>query len=139
MSNVSLIVASLDLQLVRLLRGAMRAADCAGPHNCDRISCDPTHRTDLARPVLRSDQRFEPRPVVEPTPRFEPRKTIHPQPRIEQQPPICPDPGQPHSCHPPFLPPWRQHGCPAPAPVVIKVIHRTTDVIHKGSLLDLFI
>ncbi|MGH7215139.1 MAG: hypothetical protein ACREIT_10295 [Tepidisphaeraceae bacterium] len=71
-SNVSLLVASLDLSLVRLLRGAMAPADLAAAR-ANALAHQPVH----------PERRFESRPVIHPEPHIEPRPVHHPEPRIE--------------------------------------------------------
>jgi hypothetical protein len=146
-TRASLVVAAMDLELVRLLRGAIRAADLAnggqiGP--LGTIEQPPGARRDHFHP----EPRFEPRPVFHPTPRFEPRPVIHPTPRIGAERPCpippavpCPVPVAKEAGEAPLPPPWRmpawQTSIP-PAPAVKVHIHRT-DVHNKGSLIDLFL
>ena len=143
-SSVSLVVAALDLNLVRLLRRAMN--DGCAP-------CGPLH--GVCRPArIEPRRRHEPEPVIEsrkridPTPRFEPRRTIHPSPRVEpcaQPAPAAPvEPATRPSC--PVEPPWKvlpwERGTdfPPPRPVrKIKVFVTRPDSYCKGSVLDLFI
>ena len=129
--------------MVRLLRDAIRQADLAG----GKVGPLGTHVAQQPNPQARRrvepEPRIEPRKRIEPTPRFEPRRVIHPRPRVELEPPGCPTPPRPCGCQKPspLRPPWRMpvwKVVPAPAPQVKVHIHRT-DVIHKGSLIDLFI
>jgi hypothetical protein len=138
-TRAALITATMDLKLVQSLVGAMRAVDgnpfCHGP--LERMAA----RAE-ARLRLHPTPRIEPRVVYHPQPRFEPRFTVHPQPRLAEQPPTAPvEPEQPCRLHSPIQPPWkvRVWEIPVqPAPKIKVVIHRT-DVIHKGTLIDLFI
>jgi hypothetical protein len=141
-ADVGLIVAALDLNLVRLLRGAM----APNPHGkpVAFIGPAPTSARLLTRPRIEPTPRFEPRPVVHPTPRFEPRPVIHPRPRVEPTPAICEpphDPEMPVRSKSPIEPPWRVlpwETPPQPTPKVKLAIYRP-DVVSKGSLIDFFI
>ena len=144
-SNVSLIVASLDLQLVRLLRDAIRTTDLSGAHKSHLIA-----REDAFEPRrhIHPEPQIEPRPRVHPTPRFEPRPVIHPRPRNDPRDvipaPPC-EPERPHDFKSPFEPPWRKvpwKTCPDAHPTarpVIKVAVYKVDTVSKGSLIDFFI
>jgi hypothetical protein len=142
-----LVVAAMDLEVVRLLRDAIRTADLShggqeGP--LGTIVKPPFARRDHFHP----EPRFEPRPVVHPTPRFEPRPVIHPTPRIGADKPCpiaaykpCPAPVAKEVNEGPLPPPWRMPAWKIPlppAPVVKVHIHRT-DVHNKGSLIDVFL
>lgn len=143
-NNVSLVVAALDLHLVRLLRGAMRPADPSpGPGGAGGFG--PAAVIEH-RPRHHPDPLIEPRPRIRPTPRFEPRPVIHPAPRIEaslndaagaaprDSSPPCPR-GSP--LQPPWkVLPWEQ--VPTPPPL-LKINVVRPDIHHKGSLIDLFI
>ena len=138
-TNVSLIVATLDLQLVKLLRGAIRAADTA--------SARENHGSSAAI--------FEPRRVIHPEPRYEPRQVIHPTPRFDARPierlhktspdliPSCsvtcaPEPS--HITRSPIEPPWKKLPWenPAPPAQVIKVFTHRPDNSCKGTIIDCF-
>ena len=139
-SPVSLIVAALDLQLVRLLRGAMAGSAKAGCR-ATPLGPAPGHLHPDARPTVEPAPRFEPRPVVHPTPRFEPRPVIHPKPAEAPQagPPLNPE--KPRPLPVVFEPPWKvlPWEIPAePAPKVKLIVHRP-DVKTKGTMLDVFI
>jgi hypothetical protein len=132
------IVAALDLKLVRLLREAMRGADAAagkGPLG--------TARRVLARRV-EPEPRIEPRHVIRPEPRFEPRPVVHPEPKLPAAPaPTAPplEPEKPCKTESPIRPPWKVLPWQTPvqpAPKV-KLIIRRPDIVSKGSLLDFFI
>jgi len=145
-TSIAAITATLDLQLVRLLRGAMRVADVEGGKLgcCDPVGLDPCDRFER-RPVIEPEPRIEPRMVFHPTPRIEPRPVIHPTPRVEETNNCCPPPPcEPEPCaitKSPILPPWKTLPCEIkqPAPVQIKMIVQHPDIHHKGSLIDLFI
>jgi hypothetical protein len=142
---VSLVVAALDLELVRLVRAAMRT-DGAG-----------SGRVIHPEPVV------EPRKRVEPEPEIEPRKRFHPEPAFEPRKKHRPeDVGSccaacvsaapvesaekvshsPSPVEPPWkVLPWdeRLRSMP-PRPVRrIKVVQVRPDIQCKGSVIDLFI
>ena len=144
-NNASLIVAALDLQLVRLLRGAIRTADLSSHHG-DRGVFGPAAVIE-PRPRHHPDPLIEPRIRIRPTPRFEPRPVLHPTPRLEASrndaacaappPPECPPPGSPSL---PLQPPWKVlpwERVPSPPPIV-KINFVRPDIHDKGSLIDLF-
>lgn len=143
--SVSLIVAALDLELVRLVRAAMNTNG----------GCDGK--------VIHPEPRIEPRKRVEPEPRIEPRKRIHPTPvfeprrrhRAEQVGSCCAAcvsaapvesaekvPHPPSPIEPPWkVLPWDERMRCAPARPVrkIKVLQGRPDIQCKGSVIDLFI
>ena len=142
-SNVSLLVASLDLQLVRLLRGAIRAADQASRPAVGNIT--PAAVIE-PRPRHRPDPLIEPRPRIRPTPRFEPRPVFHTTKRLEAalndaaRGAPAPDRCPPATLKSPFPPPWKvpPPDCvPAPRPL-LKINTRRLDTTNKGSLVDTF-
>ncbi|MGD0139216.1 MAG: hypothetical protein ABSD28_10085 [Tepidisphaeraceae bacterium] len=139
-SNVNLLVASLDLQMVQSLLGAIRAADRHGAGQLP-VAVSPID-SYCRRPVIHPQPRYLPRPVLHPTPRYLPRPVIHPQPRVEPpcSSPPCPKSSVPHITAGPQPPwkilPWQE---PAAAPNVIKIIMRPPDIVTKGNLLDLFL
>jgi hypothetical protein len=136
--SADLIVAKLDLQLVRMLRQAIRAADLA--------VCAPANASE-------SSPRIEPRPRIHPTPLIEPRPHIHPRPHIEPRANLDPQhftisqtivstsPPEPIK-FPPFVqPPWRVlpwANLTPPAPT-LKVVIKPPDLPRKGSVFDVFI
>lgn len=141
-SNAGLIVATLDLQLVRLLRDA-----AGGTTAVTDLGPAPNRLNTAARAAVR--------PVIQPEPRIEPRLVHHPEPRIEPRPvvevetkshrlPTQPTPAEPErfvTYRPAVRPPWRippQENPPQAAPVV-KVVQIRPDIVHKGSLIDFFI
>jgi len=138
-ATANLLVAALDLKLVQLLRGAMRAADAAAnPQGLPIVRADVFR----AREVVHPEPRFEPRLVAHPTPRFLPRPAIHPTPRLDLGfSPIPANPECPPRCCHALPPPWRMPvwNMPIPPRPTIKRIVHLTDLHHKGSLLDLFI
>ena len=145
-SSASLIVASFDLKLVQLLRGAIRAADAASGKGSPIafIGPAPTQIVNRfeSRQVVEPEPRFEPRPVIHPTPRFLPRPVIHLTPRFEPAPAAAPfGPEVPPRCGHGLSPPWRMPvwNMPIEPKVTIKRVVHLADVHNKGSLLDLFI
>ncbi len=136
-TGVNLIVASLDLQLVRLLRGAMNngpAGVDGGLHPAPAIG---------QRPRLDPEPVIEPRERITPTPHFEPRPILHPAPRWEAHPdstvPVEPDHAA--SLRGPIEPPWKTLPWEAPLPVApkIKITLIQPDIVSKGMLIDFFI
>ena len=146
-STVSLLVASLDLKLVQLVRGAMAAADRQG--NC----CHPGH---LGHCCDRDDRRcdvFEPRRHIEPEPVYEPRRHIHPEPRIEPRPLLqpatrlanegwdCAEYAAPKASKSPIEPPWKVlpwENPPPPPPKVKYILHRPDIARSKGTFVNVF-
>jgi hypothetical protein len=147
-TQASLVVATLDLQLVRLIRGAIRAADLAE----GKVGA----LAGVPLPSIRRDGRLSAAPSpperFHPTPRFEPRPVVHPTPRIESRPVyhdrIDIDVAASDTSSPrprpvnrtPLPAPWQMPvwGLPIqPAPKVKVHLHRV-DVHNKGSLIDLF-
>ena len=142
-SNVSLLVAALDLKLVQLVRQAMRAADQQAGAPASALGPAPTPEP---RRVIHPEERFEPRPVIRPTPRFEPRPVIYPKPRIAPR-PVRGDPAPAETvvrkepAELPLQPPWAKlpwQNPPSPAPK-IKLAPPHPDIVRRGELLDFFI
>lgn len=136
-NQVNLLVAALDLNLVRLVRGAMNGGS---PSAIGMVRPQPRFESRL---VAEPTPRFEPRHVVHPTPRFEPRPVIHPASRVEPQAPAPVDPGAYVSNRPsvgPLDPPWKSLPCVTPSapPPIVKLALYQVDIQNKGSLLDLF-
>ena len=146
-ASVDLLVAALDLKLVQLIRGAMRAADIASGKG---QSATPLGPAPDPAPSITGRRHYTPEPVYEarrhfhPTPRYEPRPVIHPTPRVEVAPPIV-IPAEPcvEKCHclkSPFIPSWKLlpwQNPPQPAQVV-KVVKVKPDIVRKGSMIDCF-
>ena len=139
-TNVGAIVAKLDLQLVRLLRGAMNATDVGRAHPLGPApNPPPRFRTVDPEPV------FEPRPRIRPTPRFEPRPVHRPAPSFRAPAPLPPPTCEPPPCDPcprkyVIQPPWAvlawETPIPPEHPVKVNIIR--PDTISKGSLIDFF-
>ena len=143
-SVASLIVASLDLQLVRLLRDAIRTTELSDP-GCP---CGPGRPSDGARPrpVLAPEPVIEPRRHIHPPPVIEPRDVIHLAPVVlPPDPALCPDLYTEPCPASPIEPPWkvlpweRKDPPPCPPAKVIKLVMRPPDIAHKGTLIDFFI
>lgn len=148
-SSVGLIVATLDLQLVKLLRAAMQPG-AGGPSGGMRM----IH----PQPVVEPRRRIEPEPAVEPRPHVRPEPVFEPREKLGYGPlrPDCcdlrapavptePVEKSPHSSSP-IEPPWKVlpwEDRPLPAPVrhvpKVKVIQARPDIQCKGSVIDLFI
>ena len=149
-TNISLLVATLDLKMVKGIRDAIRTADIASGKCFPVTAIGPAPNCCLGRgdDCFEHRRHIEPQPVYEPrrhihpTPRYEPRPVIHPTPRIaaECKPmPVCPEVAPEHKLLP--EPPWKCFPWknPTPAPEFIKKIVQVNDKKHRGQILDLFI
>src|SRR5206468_1022474 len=141
-TQADLVVATMDLSVVRMVRQAIRVADLSSQRGCDTFEC---------RGIIEHRRHFHPEPVIEPRrhihpePVYERRPVIRPHPRVEQQMLVCPcesqAPAPPMQLNNPIQPPWRTlpwTNPPQPRQTVKVHLHRT-DVICKGSVLDLFV
>lgn len=139
-SSIGLITATLDLQLVRLIRGAIHAADASagGGAGCGASAViEPRFH-------IHPEPTIEPRQTITPEPDIEPRLVHHPEPRIEPTPPQYAPPADcEHHRHrnSPIQAPWRILPWNQPLPPVIhdrivKVIRYRPDMAGKGALLD---
>ena len=141
----SLLVASLDLQLVRLVRDAMATPAGSG---------EPASGLGPAPTIIERRFRIEPEPEIlprkriEPEPYVEPRRVVHLPDRFEPSdrdgvlpPPYeCYRPQTRSPIEPPWkVLPWEEPACCPPPPPKIKVVVPPPDVVHKGSLIDFFI
>ena len=141
-STVNLLVASLDLKLVQLLRGAMAVADVNAA-----ATAPPCGQTPRFSDV------YEPRRHVEPEPVYEPRRHIHPAPRIEPRPLLqpatrlanepcdCAEYAAPKGSKCPIEPPWKvlPWENPPPLPPTVKyVIHWPDTARSKGAFVNVF-
>jgi hypothetical protein len=144
-SSVNLLLALSDLKLVHSITSAINAnLPKTGPLGTIPVSA--LHGSPQPHAKLRGSDnvRIEPRQVIHPTPRIEPRQVIHPAPRVIEPPPELLDPIEPewvNRSKSPLLPPWKTMPPVQPVVVVIepKVLRQQVDVIHKGTLLDLFV
>jgi hypothetical protein len=145
--QIELITATLDLQLVRLLRQAMRTADIASGKCQPIVALGPAPNCPVAHdhPIVEPTPRFEPRPVIHPTPRFEPRPRIHPseapRPKLIPVDVIAIPVEEAHAAKSPIEPPWKVLPWQNPPPMAprLKVLIRPVDVCRKGSILDVFV
>ena len=147
-SSVGLVVAALDLKLVKLLRAAMQPGGGA-PGGMRLIHPQPVVEP---RKRIEPDPVFEPRPRVRPEPAFEARQMLglavtRPE-CCDGYAPIAPTEPVEKGAHSssPIEPPWRVlpwEDRPLSAPVryvpKIKVIRARPDIQCKGSVIDLFI
>lgn len=149
-SSVGLIVASLDLRLVRLVRAAMHPGNGPqGPGGPDGLIVPAPAVAPRQR--LASEPVVEPRPRVTPEPVFEPRPVLRPindasigrgdacvvveVERVEKT-----------SSGSPIEPPWKVlpwENPPPPRPVRpvqrVKVVTGRPDISSSGTVIDLFI
>lgn len=163
----SLAAATLDLRLVKSLRGAIRAADEASGKKFPVAAIGPAPNPNpkiVAERVLHPIVEREPTPTIEPrrvyhpTPRYEPRPVVHPEPRREPAEADCAprveapcEPEKPIANTSPIQPPWRRLPWIEPAergelriahnPRRPKIKHavRHVDMGGKGMVIDLFI
>jgi hypothetical protein len=144
----SLIIATAELSVVRAITGAINAnLPKTGPLG----TIPPAANPHTPRPHPKFDAEPEPQIIAQPvyhvpTPRFDPRFVIHPAPKVEEVPsqyvtgPV-PEASTAKSSNP-IQPPWRT---PLPWPeeerilIEPKVYPQVVDLIHKGTLLDLFV
>jgi hypothetical protein len=126
--------------MVDSVLGAMHRADAA--EQAKGAWCSPAAIYDH-RPHIYPTPVYEPRPHRHPTPVYASRPVIHPHPRVEQLNLSCPlAPTPPPKASEPFIQapwkvlPWENTVQPRQT-VKIHLIH--TDVVHKGTVLDLFV
>jgi len=139
-SRVDLLVATLDLQLVRLLRDAIRTADLSSGKGSVGVGAAGSG----ARPIATPTPRIGPRPVIHPTVRIEPRMSAHP---VKADPPVdivvlsTVQPEQSRIKQSPIQPPWKvlPWEKPSQPEPKLKVIERRPDVPVKGTVFDVFI
>ena len=143
----SLLVAALDLQLVRSIRDAIRTADIESGRGQPASGLGPAPTLIERRFRIEPEPEILPRKRIEPEPRIEPREVIRPADRYEPRderdlipvPVECYKPCKKHTLEPPWkVLPWEQ---PLPCRVEpkVKVVVRPPDIVHKGSLIDFFI
>jgi hypothetical protein len=141
-SNINLIVATLQLELVQSLVGAIRKADAESAAQLSAGRALAEGRDRYCPGPITPGPRYLPRPVIHPTPRYLPRPVIHPTPRVAPQcpPPSCPRVKAPEITPAP-PPPWKILPGQEPAlpPNVIKIFIRQPDIVGKGALIDLFL
>ena len=145
-TQANLVVAAMQLGVVRSLRDAIRTADLSS----GRMKA----ATDLGpAPSPEPRAHLTPEPIVEPRRRLhpeaitEPRRTYSASAQIDRRSNVetstCEPSSEPtRTTHKsPIQPPWAilPWQTPTPPRPVIKVIVHKVDVAHKGSLLDMFI
>jgi hypothetical protein len=140
-SNISLLVASLDLKVVQLLRDAIRTADLSsGGGGGTGVAPESDF---LPRRHYEPTPEIEPRRHFHPTPCYEARPVIHPQARVEAAPliiyPVV-EPDMPEKSMCPFVPPWKVMPWENPPQPLLKVklIKSKPDTVRKGLLIDCF-
>jgi hypothetical protein len=148
-SNINLIVATLDLQLVRSIRDAIHSADAASGKLFPVASIGPAPNPDrFFRQELRAPEPvYKPRRHIHPEPLYERRPVIHPTVRVEPKPDFrrpepCPEVIPAHKSTNPIQPPWKVlpwNQPPAQPAVLVKRVVQRVDIHHKGNLLDLFL
>ena len=156
-ASISLLVASLDLQLVRLLRDAMAPANGGGSDIGGTLA--GSGRGEPASGLGPAPTFIERRFHIHPEPKIEPRRHIHPEPRVEPREVIrppdrfepsnaacvpvpceCYKPPKPYVVEPPWkVLPWEQELPCERVERPIKVVVKPPDIAHKGSLIDFFI
>lgn len=148
-TRANLIIATFELSAVRLVRGAMLAADIASGRGQPASGLGPAPNPDI-----------EPRRRITPEPFYEPRRHIHPAPQYEQrtilysvhleaslerqhnEASICGMAAVAPVASPaksPFPPVWKtlppvEHPVPARRP--IKVIRHYPDIRNRGIVVD---
>jgi hypothetical protein len=142
-ASTSLLVAGLDLSLVRMLRQAMQTADlsAAAASGTGHYVASSSPAQAAVRTITRTER------VETPAASFEPCPKHHLHPRLaELQPYICSRPVLPADSKCSIQPPWKV--LPWPKPIngsyppghrMIKIQLDRTDVNSVGRTLDLFI
>ncbi len=138
-SAVGVLVAALDLALVRSITSAVQANLIAaggvpGPLGTIEMPGPfPRGRTD--------SYEIGPREVIEPTPRFLPRLTHEPDPRVVDPGIIPIHPEQPSRLEAPFEPVWKQLPPVDEKRTVTQVKYAVVrvDLHRKGTMLDIFV
>ena len=142
-TEASLIVATMDLSVVQLLRQAIRTADLSSAINQQSAAPASSLRVEPRRRI-HPEPVIEPRTHVHPSPTYEPRPVIRRHARVGLEGRVC-GTEVPQACPMklgnPIQPPWRilpwENPVQTRQTVKIHLIH--TDVINKGTLLDLFV
>jgi hypothetical protein len=135
-----LLIAAMDLSLVKMIRSAMQTADAGaaaalgggGGGIGPAATYTPTPH-------------FNPRIVLHPTPRFEARKVLHPEARVQFQHQdrlatrgVAPTISSSHSSHSTVNPVWNHlpsvHHSHTACHVKPQILR--TDIRNKGSLID---
>jgi hypothetical protein len=148
-SSVNLLVATLDLKLVQLLRGAMRAADGQNPGGPEHL----IHPAPAIEPRrhFHPEPKFDPRPHVHPEPAFDPRPRLHVPGFLHGACENCcptataPEPTDRKSSASPIEPPWKvlpweDRPAVRPRPLQkVKLMIGRPDISAKGTVIDVFI
>ncbi len=143
--NSSLLVAGLELSLVKMLRQAMQTADLSGAAAAGsghQVATSSPHQAAV-QTVVR-DQRSS---ASQPAASFEPSSQHHFHPRLaDLQPYTCTRPVLPADCKSTIQPPWKVLPWPVqakpalpPGHRIIKVKADCTDESSVGRMLDLFV
>ena len=151
--TAALAIASLDLLLVQDLVGAIRAAD-AGAQAAASSPLTPLPTIE-PRPHIHPEPVYEPRRVVHLSPCYEPCREprghaeplLHALPRVAlseaggvQSSTGC-ETATKHESTSSIQPPWAVRAWQeiAKPPARVKVVTYRTDILSKGSLIDMFI
>jgi hypothetical protein len=125
---------------VESVLGAMHRADAA--QAAKNAGCSPAAIFE-PRLHIQPTPVYCPRPHYHPTVSYTPRPVVHPHPRVEQK-DLCGQrelPSPPKSPQPFIQAPWKilpwENTCQPRQTVKVHLIH--TDVVHKGTVLDLFV
>jgi hypothetical protein len=154
-ANVGLLVASAELDVVRLIRGAIAVADQSGGGAAGNVATPgvTAGRSDI--PAVDQPLTYRAVDYRQQTPAVDVSNARHPAATYDRHRPIVHLPrvydcgrrrhATEASLAPTIQPPWRSLPWPVP-PVQIKQVHRTikimpgrTDVRDVGQMLDLFI
>lgn len=138
-SAVGVLVAALDLALVRSITSAVEANLIAAggvPGPLGTIIMPgpaPRGQTD--------SYEVGPREVIEPAPRFLPRLTHEPEPRVVDPGVVPIHPEHPSRLESPFEPVWKQLPPVEEKRTVtqVKYVHVRVDLHRKGTMLDIFV
>jgi hypothetical protein len=141
----SLVIATFDLSVVRLLRGAIATADLASAAAAGGAGGCAADRRIEDRPVLHPEPRIEARQVIYPDPRIEPRRVFHPvviEPFPVDPGAVAPESERLDANASPLDPPWKKvpwkDPLPAPPPPKVKRVYRPPDISCRGDLFDFF-
>ncbi|HEX8914334.1 MAG TPA: hypothetical protein VF796_18445 [Humisphaera sp.] len=151
-SIASLIVASSELSVVRLLRDAIRTADISSGRGMPASPLGPAPTPDIApRRHIEPEPVYEPRRHIRPAPRFEERpvfRTVYYETRVEPAPAAAPSAEcacavAPKPAIEGLIPPvWKQLPPVAVDPPPrrpVKVLRHQPDIRHKGIVVDLHV
>lgn len=146
--QASLIIAALGLNLVRLLRGAIQAADeqaaARAPTTLTPAAIYEPREVIRSQPIVVPAEHIYSRPIIEPRPAIAAENASIPAeststPGVGSEHPCrhAPDRQTPDPIQPPWaVLPWQE---PPKQQVRVKVVRYRTDIVNKGSLIDSFI